>query len=85
MIAQIRYITEEIKVNKQEKIGGEGWRRGGSLAQWPLCKQGTWNSRRIVDFEHGEIGVSGPTTYNLDWDRAHQEPGVISGFCHLIL
>jgi hypothetical protein len=42
-------------------MGGEGWRKGGSLAWQPLYKQGTWNSRCMVDFEHGEIGVSGPT------------------------
>jgi hypothetical protein len=85
MTAWRRYIMEEIKADKQEKMGGEGWRKGGNPARWPLCKQGTWNSRRVVDFEHREIGVSGPTTYDLDWDRAQQEPDVISGFCHLIL
>jgi hypothetical protein len=39
----------------------------------------------MVDFEYGEIGVSGPKMYDLDWDRAQQEPDVMSGFCHLIL
>jgi hypothetical protein len=28
--------------SKKGKMGGEGWRIGGSPARWPLCEQGTW-------------------------------------------
>jgi hypothetical protein len=65
---------------KIEKMEGEGWRKGGSPAWRPLCKQVTWIRRCMVDFEHGDIGVSGPTTEDLYWDRAQQEPGVMRGF-----
>jgi hypothetical protein len=50
------------KGGKIEKMEGEGWRKGGNPVWWPLCKQGTWIRRCMVDFEHGDIGVSGPTT-----------------------
>jgi hypothetical protein len=30
------------KGRKIENTGGEGWRKGGSPARRPLCKQGTW-------------------------------------------
>jgi hypothetical protein len=39
----------------------------------------------MVDFERGDIGVSGPTTDDLFWDRAQQDPDVMPGFHHLIL
>jgi hypothetical protein len=34
--------AEEIQAGKWEKMGGEGWRIGGSPVWQPLYEQGTW-------------------------------------------
>jgi hypothetical protein len=70
----------EIKVDEWEKMGGEGGRKGRSPVRQALCKQGTWSSRHVVNFEHRDIEVSGPTTYDLYWDRAQQRPNLMLGF-----
>jgi hypothetical protein len=54
--------VEEIKPDKDEKMGGEGRRIGRSPAWRPLSKQGSRTRRRVVDRKHGEIGDLRPHT-----------------------
>jgi hypothetical protein len=58
----LSFVAEEIKADNLEKLEGEGRRKEGSPARQPLSKQGSWKSRREMDFKYGENGVTGPTT-----------------------
>jgi hypothetical protein len=62
MEGQEMTISGGNKGGKREKHGREGRRKGGSPARRPLCKQGTWTRRHVVDLKHGEIGEYSPHT-----------------------